>query len=162
VTSVSLTVDSQLGDDSIAVRAQSRQAGPAQPGARNSGAPCGFTYVFGRDQVQCFDIVVASLVLHYVRDWTVALRELRRVLGPRGAVVFSTHHPTMDWMLVTPDDYFAVKQMTDTWRMGGRGLEVTFWGRSGPNLGFSSSGSERPERRKAPIGTRPPGRRKGL
>jgi ubiquinone/menaquinone biosynthesis C-methylase UbiE len=76
-----------------------------------------------------FDIVVASLVLHYVRDWTVALRELRRVLGPRGAVVFSTHHPTMDWILVTPDDYFAVKQVTDTWRMGGRGFEVTFWRR---------------------------------
>jgi ubiquinone/menaquinone biosynthesis C-methylase UbiE len=76
-----------------------------------------------------FDIVVASLVLHYVRDWTGALRELRRVLGPRGAVVFSTHHPTMDWMLVTPEDYFAVKQVTDTWSIGGLGFEVTFWRR---------------------------------
>ena len=31
MTSVSLTVDSRLGDDSIAVRAQSRHSGPAQP-----------------------------------------------------------------------------------------------------------------------------------
>jgi ubiquinone/menaquinone biosynthesis C-methylase UbiE len=76
-----------------------------------------------------FDVVVASLVLHYVRDWTAALRELRRVLSPRGAVVFSTHHPTMDWMLSSPDDYFAVEQVTDTWSIGGRGFEVTFWRR---------------------------------
>ncbi len=76
-----------------------------------------------------FDIVVASLVLHYVRDWTAALRELRRVLSPLGAVVFSTHHPTMDWMLSSPDDYFAVKQVTETWTKGGRDFEVSFWRR---------------------------------
>jgi SAM-dependent methyltransferase len=76
-----------------------------------------------------FDVVVASLVLHYVRDWTAALRELRRVLSPRGAVVFSTHHPTMDWMLSSPDDYFAVKRVTETWAIGGRDFEVTFWRR---------------------------------
>ncbi len=76
-----------------------------------------------------FDVAVASLVLHYVRDWAAALRELCRVLRPRGAVVFSTHHPTMDWMLSSPDDYFAVKQVTDTWPKGGRAFEVTFWRR---------------------------------
>jgi ubiquinone/menaquinone biosynthesis C-methylase UbiE len=76
-----------------------------------------------------FDIAVASLVLHYVRDWAGALRELRRVLSPEGAVVFSTHHPTMDWMLSSPDDYFAVKQVTDTWSIGGRSFEVSFWRR---------------------------------
>src|SRR5438132_13080177 len=38
-----------------------------------------------------FDMVVASLVMHYVRGEPV-LREFRRVLRPKGAVVFSTHH----------------------------------------------------------------------
>jgi ubiquinone/menaquinone biosynthesis C-methylase UbiE len=76
-----------------------------------------------------FDIVVASLVLHYVRDWKAALGELRRVLSPQGALVFSTHHPTMDWMLSSPDDYFAVKQVTDTWSKGGRDFAVSFWRR---------------------------------
>ncbi len=76
-----------------------------------------------------FDLVVASLVLHYVRSWEAPLREFRRVLKPDGAVLFSTHHPTMDWPLHCPDDYFAVKQVTETWLKGSREFEVTFWRR---------------------------------
>lgn len=76
-----------------------------------------------------FDLVVASLVLHYVRDWEAALLELRRVLTSNGALVFSTHHPAMDWLLHSPDDYFAVKQVTETWCKGGGEFEVTFWRR---------------------------------
>ncbi len=55
-----------------------------------------------------FDLVVASLVLHYVENWEAPLREFRRVLKPDGAVVFSTHHPSMDRQLHCPDDYFAL------------------------------------------------------
>jgi len=76
-----------------------------------------------------FDVVVASLVLHYVRDWDAALREMRRVLAPGGSVVFSTHHPTMDAALHAPDDYFAVKQVTEVWSKGSGEFEVTFWRR---------------------------------
>jgi ubiquinone/menaquinone biosynthesis C-methylase UbiE len=76
-----------------------------------------------------FDLVVASLVLHYVRDWEAPLREFRRALKPDGAVVLSTHHPAMDWQLHCPDDYFAVKQVTETWSKGSRDFEVTFWRR---------------------------------
>jgi SAM-dependent methyltransferase len=75
-----------------------------------------------------FDIVVGSLVLHYVERWQPVLREFRRVLRPGGVVVFSTHHPTMDWEL-TPGDYFAVRQVTDRWTMGEDTFEVTFWRR---------------------------------
>jgi SAM-dependent methyltransferase len=49
-----------------------------------------------------FDLVVAGLVLHYLRDWVAPLRELRRVLRPGGAVVFSTHHPASDVELSAP------------------------------------------------------------
>lgn len=76
-----------------------------------------------------FDLVVASLVLHYLRDWVGPLRELRRVLVENGAVVFSTHHPTMDAREHSPEDYFAIKQITETWAKGGGTFEVTFWRR---------------------------------
>jgi SAM-dependent methyltransferase len=76
-----------------------------------------------------FDIVVASLVLHYLRDWEPVLTEFRRVLAPGGVVIFSTHHPAWDWQEFNPDDYFAVKQVTDTWIRAGRPFEVTFWRR---------------------------------
>jgi ubiquinone/menaquinone biosynthesis C-methylase UbiE len=76
-----------------------------------------------------FDLVVASLVLHYVRSWEEPLLEFRRVLKPDGAVVFSTHHPAMDWQLHSPDDYFACKQVTETWSKRSREFDVTFWRR---------------------------------
>jgi SAM-dependent methyltransferase len=75
------------------------------------------------------DLVVASLVMHYVEDWASVLREFHRVLAPDGTVVFSTHHPTMDWELHSPDDYFAVKQVTEIWSKGSGEFEVTFWRR---------------------------------
>jgi SAM-dependent methyltransferase len=43
-----------------------------------------------------FDIAVAGLVMHYLRDWVPTLRELRRVLRPDGVFVLSTHHPAVD------------------------------------------------------------------
>lgn len=75
-----------------------------------------------------FDLVVASLLLHYVEDWRPVLQELRSALKPNGAIVFSTHHPAMDWEH-SPQDYFAVKQVTELWRKGDRDFEVTFWRR---------------------------------
>jgi ubiquinone/menaquinone biosynthesis C-methylase UbiE len=75
------------------------------------------------------DLVVASLVMHYLADWTIPLAEFHRVLAPGGAVVFSTHHPTMDWESHSPDDYFAIKQVTETWHRDGRPFSVTFWRR---------------------------------
>ena len=83
-----------------------------------------------------FDLVVASLVMHYIEDWVPVLREIRRVLTPTGALVFSTHHPTMDWKLHSRDDYFAKKQSTETWTKGGKPFEVTCWRR--PLRGISA------------------------
>jgi SAM-dependent methyltransferase len=75
------------------------------------------------------DLVVASLVLHYVADWDPVLREFHRVLAPGGIVVFSTHHPAMDWQLHSPEDYFAVRQVTESWTLAGGPFDVTFWRR---------------------------------
>ncbi len=56
-----------------------------------------------------FDVVVAALLLHYLRDWVAPLRELRRVLRPDGALEFSTHHPAMDVRLSPSGDCFTTE-----------------------------------------------------
>jgi SAM-dependent methyltransferase len=76
-----------------------------------------------------FDIAVAGLVMHYLRDWVAPLRELRRVLVPDGALVFSTHHPANELELSQTADYHATELLTDLWEKGGREFEVRFWRR---------------------------------
>jgi SAM-dependent methyltransferase len=76
------------------------------------------------------DVVAASLVLHYLRDWTVPLREFARVLRPGGALVLSTHHPTVDVEIAEPRaDYFETVLLTDTWTKAGRPFSVRFFHR---------------------------------
>jgi ubiquinone/menaquinone biosynthesis C-methylase UbiE len=72
------------------------------------------------------DIVVASLVFHYLKDWAEPLGELRRVLRPAGKVVLSTHHPAWDWRNHCPEDYFAFLQVSEVWV---ESYPVTFWRR---------------------------------
>lgn len=40
-----------------------------------------------------FDLLVSSLAIHYLPDWTRALKEANRVLKPGGRYVFSCGHP---------------------------------------------------------------------
>jgi SAM-dependent methyltransferase len=75
-----------------------------------------------------FDLVAASLVLHYIEHWEPPLREFRRVLVPGGLLAISTHHPTMDWQLAG-GSYFETHQITETWSKRGVAAEVTFWRR---------------------------------
>jgi ubiquinone/menaquinone biosynthesis C-methylase UbiE len=76
-----------------------------------------------------FDDVVASLVLHYLRDWAATLRELRRVLRPGGRLIMSTHHPFMDHDLAGGSDYFATYSITEEWTKGGQTAVLSFWHR---------------------------------
>lgn len=52
-----------------------------------------------------FDDVVASLVLHYLRDWSGPLTELRRVLRPGGRLIASVNHPML-YTALNPDAYY--------------------------------------------------------
>ncbi len=72
------------------------------------------------------DLVVASLVFHYLREWVAPLRELHRVLRPTGSVVLSIHHPAWDWRNHCPEDYFAFLHVSETWI---EPYPVTFWRR---------------------------------
>ncbi|MCB0173966.1 MAG: methyltransferase domain-containing protein [Anaerolineae bacterium] len=65
-----------------------------------------------------FDLVVASLVLHYLKEWQPTLREFYRVLKPQGRLVFSTHHPFMDWKHFETESYFIPELIHDEWDIG--------------------------------------------
>jgi SAM-dependent methyltransferase len=78
-----------------------------------------------------FDLVAASLMMHYVRDWAPLLGELARVLRPDGRVVFSTHHPEMTarwWPEAGQGD--DVDLVHDRWAKGGEEFDVRFYARS--------------------------------
>ena len=75
-----------------------------------------------------FDLVVASLVLHYLEDWGPALAEFRRVLAPGGRLIASVDHPIVAYTMVDPrPDYFATTSYTFEWWFGGRSMPMTFW-----------------------------------
>ena len=76
---------------------------------------------------QSFDGIVSPLVLHYLRDWRPTLREMHRVLGPGGWLLFSTHHPAADADLFQTKNYFATEHVVDHWDWVGR---VEFFRRS--------------------------------
>jgi SAM-dependent methyltransferase len=77
-----------------------------------------------------FDDVVASLVLHYLQDWTAALAELRRVLKPGGRLLLSVNHPRILENSDPKADYFSVTQYSDEYTFGdGQSAILTFWHR---------------------------------
>jgi SAM-dependent methyltransferase len=76
-----------------------------------------------------FDVVVASLVLHYLEDWTPTLREIHRVLRPKGHLIVSTHHPFMDFTLFQRPNYFLRELLQDQWEKGGQPFDVWFYRR---------------------------------
>jgi SAM-dependent methyltransferase len=69
------------------------------------------------------DLVLFALAIEYVDDRVAALRELRRVLRPGGALVFSRLHPTGDW-LRHGGSYFDVRVIHETWSIG---WQVHYW-----------------------------------
>jgi SAM-dependent methyltransferase len=76
-----------------------------------------------------FDDVVASLVLHYLEEWSGPLSELRRVVRTGGRLLVSVNHPVI-FPVVHPDaDYFAVTRYTEDYTFDGRTVWLTFFHR---------------------------------
>jgi ubiquinone/menaquinone biosynthesis C-methylase UbiE len=69
------------------------------------------------------DLVLFALAMEYVNDRVAALRELRRVLRPDGALVLSRLHPTGDW-LRHGGSYFETRVVRETWQ---NKWKVHFW-----------------------------------
>jgi SAM-dependent methyltransferase len=77
-----------------------------------------------------FDDVIASLVLHYLEDWTAPLAELRRVLTPGGRLIASVDHPFSSQLQASPGaDYFATRNWSFEWTFGGHSALMSFWHR---------------------------------
>ena len=70
-----------------------------------------------------FDLILLALAIEYVDDRVGALRELCRVLSPRGAFVMSRQHPTADW-LSNGGSYFDTRIIEETWS---KGWHVRYW-----------------------------------
>lgn len=70
-----------------------------------------------------FDVVLCALAYHYVTNRVGFLREVHRMLGPRGTLAISTHHPTADWLRLG-GSYFELSTATEVWS---KGWEVTAW-----------------------------------
>jgi SAM-dependent methyltransferase len=62
-----------------------------------------------------FDLILSSLVMHYLPDWTLPLSEFNRLLSDGGRLVFSTHHPFMDHPSAGHDNYFETYPFNETW-----------------------------------------------
>lgn len=88
----------------------------------NLGQPLPFTD-------RSFDDVVASLILHYLRDWTTPLSELRRVLKPGGRLIASVHHPIVYKILHPDADYFAVAEWSEEYTFSGQQAVLSYWHR---------------------------------
>ena len=91
-----------------------------------------------------FDDVIASLVLHYLEDWTAPLAELRRVLRPGGRLIASVDHPMAGHPLLRPGaDYFATFQYpTETTTFSGQSFTLLLWHRPLPAMtsAFTTAG----------------------
>ena len=78
---------------------------------------------------QTFDDVIASLVLHYLEDWTAPLAELRRVLTPGGRLIVAVDHPLVQKLVDPEANYFATRQWSEEWTVGGQSALMSFWHR---------------------------------
>lgn len=116
-----------------------------------------------------FDTVVASLVLHYLRDWSSPLAELRRVLAAGGRLLVSVNHPGA-FPIVHPDlEYFGITEYTEDYNFDGISVDLTFFhrplgvmARSFADAGFRIIGiDEPPADPDTPVEVLPPGLQPG-
>ncbi len=72
-----------------------------------------------------FDIIVAPLVMDYVKDWEPPFREFHRVLKTGGCLVFSMEHPYGKFYIHRETgNYFNVELVEYTWRGFGKPVIV--------------------------------------
>lgn len=80
-------------------------------------------------QNESFDVIISSLVLHYIHNWDQTFREFQRMLKPGGIFQFSIHHPFMDIELSKNKEYFSTELIIDQWERQGRLIDVPFYRR---------------------------------
>jgi len=63
---------------------------------------------------QTVDVIVCSLVLHYIENWSTTLREFHRILKINGTCIISVHHPLFDARF-NREEYFEKRLIQDSW-----------------------------------------------
>ena len=77
------------------------------------------------------DLVVSSLAIDYVCDWSRPLSEFHRVLRPGGRLIFSAQHPMGSYDLYKPNSAFGVQYVEAVWAdFGGEPVVVPDYYRS--------------------------------
>jgi SAM-dependent methyltransferase len=79
-----------------------------------------------------FDLILSSLVLHYVEDLAKTFREWGRLLRSGGRLVFSTHHPTHDPKSLFNPGYLSEEIIEEKW--GWLGEQMRYYRRPLSNL----------------------------
>ncbi len=74
-----------------------------------------------------FDLIISSMVVHYIKDWRALFSEFNRVLKKGGAIVFSTDHPFAEFYNHQEGNYFETELLTEKWT--GYGIEMSFFRR---------------------------------
>ncbi len=80
------------------------------------------------------DGVVSSLALHYIDDLIPVFTEFNRILKSNGFIVFSTHHPVVDWKWFDQENYFDKKLNSEIWHLDGLDIEVHSYHRTLTNF----------------------------
>ncbi len=75
------------------------------------------------------DIILSSLTLHYIKNWDDVMKEFHRILQPGGYLVFSVHHPFMDYTYFNRENYFEIALLQDTWNTPYGKIDIEFYRR---------------------------------
>lgn len=63
-----------------------------------------------------FDMAVASLAIDYIKDWSIPLSEVHRLLKPKGKFIFTIQHPLGSWNWYKPECAFGVQYVEASWK----------------------------------------------
>ena len=82
-----------------------------------------------QEKTKSADVIICPLVIHYIENLSLFFQEIYRVLKPGGYIVFSTHHPVLDFECSPSGNYFKRELITEEWNTVGEPVEVKFFRR---------------------------------